>query len=169
MRNVSFFSHRVFSVSVVHSFTRRLVQSYPPPLSHALFSAVSFPPPPLFASQVQPGEGDKAALSDMRSLSGGERSFSTVCFVLSLWAIAEAPFRCLDEFDVYMVRAQDIPLYLVIRMNKYFFFFLTDNLVDISLTFESIVPFKIQCRFRSAITNVAHCMFSHGRVLAGFM
>lgn len=54
-------------------------------------------------SQVQPGVGDKAALSDMRSLSGGERSFSTVCFVLSLWAIAEAPFRALDEFDVYMV------------------------------------------------------------------
>uniref|UniRef100_A0AAR2LZK9 Structural maintenance of chromosomes protein 6 n=1 Tax=Pygocentrus nattereri TaxID=42514 RepID=A0AAR2LZK9_PYGNA len=53
---------------------------------------------------VQPGEGDKATLSDMRSLSGGERSFSTVCFVLSLWAIAEAPFRCLDEFDVYMVK-----------------------------------------------------------------
>uniref|UniRef100_A0A8C8HVI9 RecF/RecN/SMC N-terminal domain-containing protein n=1 Tax=Oncorhynchus tshawytscha TaxID=74940 RepID=A0A8C8HVI9_ONCTS len=51
---------------------------------------------------VQPGVGDKAALSDMRSLSGGERSFSTVCFVLSLWAIAEAPFRALDEFDVYM-------------------------------------------------------------------
>ncbi|XP_058603859.1 structural maintenance of chromosomes protein 6-like [Onychostoma macrolepis] len=51
---------------------------------------------------VQPGEGGKAAVSDMRSLSGGERSFSTVCFVLSLWAITDAPFRALDEFDVYM-------------------------------------------------------------------
>lgn len=51
---------------------------------------------------VQPGEVSKASLSDMRSLSGGERSFATVCFVLSLWSIAESPFRCLDEFDVYM-------------------------------------------------------------------
>ncbi|NXI92131.1 SMC6 protein, partial [Psophia crepitans] len=51
---------------------------------------------------VQPREEDKAALNDVRSLSGGERSFSTVCFVLSLWSITESPFRCLDEFDVYM-------------------------------------------------------------------
>lgn len=53
--------------------------------------------------QVQPGGKSKAALNDMRSLSGGERSFSTVCFVLSLWSITESPFRALDEFDVYMV------------------------------------------------------------------
>ncbi|XP_040848791.1 structural maintenance of chromosomes protein 6 isoform X3 [Ochotona curzoniae] len=51
---------------------------------------------------VQPGEGNKVAFNDMRALSGGERSFSTVCFILSLWSIAESPFRCLDEFDVYM-------------------------------------------------------------------
>uniref|UniRef100_U3EQP1 Structural maintenance of chromosomes protein 6 n=2 Tax=Micrurus TaxID=8634 RepID=U3EQP1_MICFL len=51
---------------------------------------------------VQPGNGNKAALDDMKSLSGGERSFSTCCFILSLWSIAESPFRCLDEFDVFM-------------------------------------------------------------------
>ncbi|KAM9798337.1 structural maintenance of chromosomes protein 6 [Neosynchiropus ocellatus] len=51
---------------------------------------------------VTPGQGSEGDMSDMRSLSGGERSFSTVCFVLSLWGITETPFRCLDEFDVYM-------------------------------------------------------------------
>ncbi|XP_061701916.1 structural maintenance of chromosomes protein 6-like isoform X2 [Syngnathoides biaculeatus] len=51
---------------------------------------------------VQPGRGNESDNINMRSLSGGERSFSTVCFILSLWAITEAPFRALDEFDVYM-------------------------------------------------------------------
>ncbi|KFQ63393.1 Structural maintenance of chromosomes protein 6, partial [Pelecanus crispus] len=51
---------------------------------------------------VQPREEDRAALNDLRSLSGGERSFSTICFIISLWSITESPFRCLDEFDVYM-------------------------------------------------------------------
>ncbi|NXM11277.1 SMC6 protein, partial [Ploceus nigricollis] len=51
---------------------------------------------------VQPREEETAARSDLRSLSGGERSFSTVCFILSLWNISKSPFRCMDEFDVYM-------------------------------------------------------------------
>ncbi|XP_012944778.1 structural maintenance of chromosomes protein 6 [Aplysia californica] len=45
---------------------------------------------------------DQAEGKDLKALSGGERSFSTVCFILSLWEAMEAPFRCLDEFDVFM-------------------------------------------------------------------
>lgn len=74
--------------------------------------------------KVQPGEGNKAAFNDMRALSGGERSFSTVCFILSLWSIAESPFRCLDEFDVYMVvltsKFSSFSLFLVVVWNVYF-------------------------------------------------
>ncbi|XP_023020783.2 structural maintenance of chromosomes 6 [Leptinotarsa decemlineata] len=36
------------------------------------------------------------------NLSGGERSFSTVAFLYSLWQCMEFPFYFLDEFDVYM-------------------------------------------------------------------
>lgn len=36
-----------------------------------------------------------------KSLSGGERSFSTVAFLLSMWSCIEHPFFLLDEYDVF--------------------------------------------------------------------
>ena len=47
----------------------------------------------------------KSSAKNQKALSGGERSFATVCFIMSLWDAIEAPFRVLDEFDVFMVCA----------------------------------------------------------------
>ncbi|GAB5592606.1 Structural maintenance of chromosomes protein 6 [Umbelopsis nana] len=39
---------------------------------------------------------------DSKSLSGGEKSFSQISLLLSLWQGIASPMFCLDEFDVYM-------------------------------------------------------------------
>lgn len=50
--------------------------------------------------------GSTGKRRDIKQLSGGEKSFGTTCFLLSLWQAMGCPFRCLDEFDVFMVRGQ---------------------------------------------------------------
>ncbi|KAJ1953937.1 Structural maintenance of chromosomes protein 6, partial [Linderina pennispora] len=51
-------------------------------------------------SQPQNGEGFQR--KDTKSLSGGEKSFTTICLLLSLWEAMSCPVRALDEFDVFM-------------------------------------------------------------------
>lgn len=46
------------------------------------------------------GVDSKKESSD--GLSGGEKSWTTSCFIVALWEAMETPFRCLDEFDVFM-------------------------------------------------------------------
>ncbi|SCV71036.1 BQ2448_3798 [Microbotryum intermedium] len=55
--------------------------------------------------RVQTEGGEKRNHSkqkDAKSLSGGEKSFSTICLLLTMWEAVGCPLRCLDEFDVFM-------------------------------------------------------------------
>ncbi|XP_016089316.1 structural maintenance of chromosomes protein 6-like [Sinocyclocheilus grahami] len=68
---------------------------------------------------VKPLGQEENNVNDMRSLSGGERSFSTVCFILALWEITESPFRCLDEFDVYMdMHNRNISMNMLVALSE---------------------------------------------------
>ncbi|KAE8752800.1 hypothetical protein FOCC_FOCC000538 [Frankliniella occidentalis] len=46
-------------------------------------------------------EGERAG-KGTSSLSGGERSFATVAFIIALWNVTDLPFYFLDEFDVFL-------------------------------------------------------------------
>uniref|UniRef100_A0A1B0FCJ7 Rad50/SbcC-type AAA domain-containing protein n=1 Tax=Glossina morsitans morsitans TaxID=37546 RepID=A0A1B0FCJ7_GLOMM len=50
---------------------------------------------------VIPRDHDTASVSSARALSGGERSYSTVAFLISLWSCVDHPFYFLDEYDVF--------------------------------------------------------------------
>ena len=76
---------------------------------HELFS-------PLYVQvKVDVHSGLSQSTKNMKTLSGGERSYTTVCFIMSLWASIDAPFRCLDEFDVFMVSLVSFPDFAYVR------------------------------------------------------
>lgn len=83
--------------------------------------------------------GDKT-VSKLTNLSGGERSYVTVAFLLSLWACVDHPFYFLDEYDVFTdeVNRNYMTKMLLREANiksTYQYTFLTpQNITDISAT-----------------------------------
>ncbi|KAG6003238.1 hypothetical protein E4U21_002238 [Claviceps maximensis] len=52
---------------------------------------------------VEPDETRRSSAGrNTKTLSGGEKSFSSICMLLSVWEAIGSPIRCLDEFDVFM-------------------------------------------------------------------
>ena len=84
---------------------------------------------------------------DVRGLSGGEKSFSTICFLLSLWNAIMSPVRCLDEFDVFMDAVnRRVSMQLLMAMarqgNGTQFIFITPqnmNSVDVDGCYDKVV------------------------------
>jgi len=53
--------------------------------------------------QVEPDDTRKTTSGrNTKTLSGGEKSFSSICLLLAIWEAMGSPLRCLDEFDVFM-------------------------------------------------------------------
>ena len=47
-------------------------------------------------------EGGEVLNTNIASLSGGEKSFAQMALICSLWNHIQPPFRCLDEWDVFL-------------------------------------------------------------------
>lgn len=64
------------------------------------------------------------AVTNTRALSGGERSYTTVAFLISLWACVDHPFFFLDEYDVFAVSfTKSFYFYLHFLFINFFNFF----------------------------------------------
>lgn len=82
--------------------------------------------------QNEPGRSRASQVTDMKELSGGERSYTQVSLLLALGESIECPFRVMDEFDVFMDSVnRDMTIQLLVaaakRDSKKQFIFVTPN------------------------------------------
>ncbi|TMW59647.1 hypothetical protein Poli38472_004716 [Pythium oligandrum] len=78
------------------------------------------------------GLSRKSQVTDMKELSGGERSYTQVSLLLALGESIECPFRVMDEFDVFMDSVnRDMTIQLLVdaakRESRKQFIFVTPN------------------------------------------
>ncbi|KAE9321874.1 hypothetical protein PR003_g17364 [Phytophthora rubi] len=86
--------------------------------------------------QNEKGATSASQMTDMKELSGGERSYTQVALLLALGKITECPFRIMDEFDVFMDSVnRDMTIQLLVEAakneSKKQFIFVTPNNLSI--------------------------------------
>ncbi|CAI5738097.1 unnamed protein product [Peronospora destructor] len=65
------------------------------------------------------GASRASQVTDMKELSGGERSYTQVSLLLALGESIECPFRVMDEFDVFMDSVnRDMTIQLLVKAAK---------------------------------------------------
>lgn len=83
---------------------------------------------------------DTTETRDVKALSGGERSFTTLALLIALGENLETPFRVMDEFDVFLDPvARKIALKTMIEVatsfeNRQFIFITPQDLSNIKTT-----------------------------------
>ncbi|GMF48536.1 unnamed protein product [Phytophthora fragariaefolia] len=82
--------------------------------------------------QNEKGASRASQVTDMKELSGGERSYTQVSLLLALGESIECPFRVMDEFDVFMDSVnRDMTIQLLVdaakKDGKKQFIFVTPN------------------------------------------
>ena len=87
--------------------------------------------------------------NDVKSLSGGERSYTTLALLLALGESLETPFRVMDEFDVFLDPiARKIALQTMIKVAKSFehrqFIFITPQDVSNITTDSKLKIFQME-------------------------
>ncbi|RLN64578.1 hypothetical protein BBJ29_006733 [Phytophthora kernoviae] len=69
--------------------------------------------------QNEKGASRASQVTDMKELSGGERSYTQVSLLLALGESIECPFRVMDEFDVFMDSVnRDMTIQLLVKAAK---------------------------------------------------
>jgi chromosome segregation ATPase len=72
-----------------------------------------------FFSQLQDNTDESTQTNDVKALSGGERSFTTLSLLLAIGESLETPFRVMDEFDVFLDPvARKLALETLIKISK---------------------------------------------------
>jgi chromosome segregation ATPase len=98
--------------------------------------------------------------NDVKALSGGERSFTTLSLLLALGESLETPFRVMDEFDVFLDPiSRKIALETMIELakeleNRQFIFITPQDLSNIK-TDPKLKIFHMKPPTRSALVGGA--------------